>query len=268
MESHMDFYAAKAALDWLIELGADEAICDAPVNRYEAVATLPKPAVLQAGAEPAPKAAAAGAPIAVPDVDWVAVAAQAAASAQDLDGLRAAMAAFEGCELKRGARNLVFADGNPKARVMVIGEAPGREEDLEGKPFVGQAGHMLDKMFAAIGLGRSLEDAASIYVTNVMPWRPPQNREPKPQEIAMMLPFLKRHVELVNPDVVVLMGNISCQAVLGEKGITRLRGAWTKAFDTPALPMFHPAYLVRSPEFKREAWHDLLMVQAKLRETE
>ena len=262
----MEYHAARAALDWMIELGADEAISDEPANRYEAVATLPKPAVLQSGAAPAAKAPMAGAPVAVPEMDWVAVATQASASAQDIDGLKAAMAAFEGCELKRGARNLVFADGNPNARVMVIGEAPGREEDIEGRPFVGQAGHMLDKMFAAIGLGRASEDAAFVYITNVMPWRPPQNREPKPQEIAMMLPFLRRHVELVNPDVIVLMGNIACQAALGEKGITRLRGEWTEAFGKPALPMFHPAYLVRSPEFKREAWHDLLMVQAKLRE--
>ena len=143
---------------------------------------------------------------------------------------------------------------------MIIGEAPGREEDREGRPFVGRAGQLLDRMLAAIDLSRS-ENA---YITNVMPWRPPQNREPSPEEIAMMLPFLKRHVELAEPELLILMGNISCQAVLGRRGITRLRGHWDKAWEKPAIPMFHPAYLLRQPHMKKQAWADLLAVRARL----
>jgi len=186
-----------------------------------------------------------------------------------VEALRAALGDFEHCELKRGARSLVFCDGNPAARVMVIGEAPGRDEDIQGKPFVGRAGQLLDRMFGFIGLGRA-EPAAerALYITNVLPWRPPQNRDPKPDEVAMMLPFLQRHVELADPEVLVLMGNHSCGALLGRKGITRLRGHWAQALGRPALPMFHPAYLLRNPHAKREAWHDLLMLQARLRETE
>ncbi len=176
------------------------------------------------------------------------------------------MAAYELCELKRGAKNTVFADGNPSARIMVIGEAPGRDEDIQGKPFVGRAGQLLDRMFAAIGLARDATAAENaIYITNILPWRPPQNREPTAEEIAMLLPFLQRHVELADPQLLVLMGNVSCQALLGRKGITRMRGKWETALNLPALPMFHPAYLLRNPHAKREAWHDLLMLQSRLR---
>ncbi|WP_306112692.1 MULTISPECIES: uracil-DNA glycosylase family protein [unclassified Roseovarius] len=256
MESASDYHHAKALLDWQIELGATEAIGDLPVNRYEVPEKAEKPVVTQAPVT-APKAA---------KVDAVADARALAQAAGDLEALRAAMAAFEHCELKRGARNLVFADGNPAARVMIIGEAPGRDEDREGRPFVGRAGQLLDKMLAAIDMDRKAEDAErAVYITNVLPWRPPQNRDPKPEEIAMLLPFVERHVALVKPQVVVLMGNISCQAGLGRRGITKLRGTWTEAYGTPCLPMFHPAYLLRSPGAKREAWADLLELQARLR---
>lgn len=188
-----------------------------------------------------------------------------AEGAADLGSLKAALGMYEHCELRRGARNLVFADGQPEARVMIIGEAPGRDEDRVGKPFVGRAGQLLNLMFDAIGLSRDSETAdAAFYITNVLPWRPPQNRDPKPDEIAMMLPFVQRHVDLANPDLVVLMGNISCQAGLGKRGITRLRGTWAEAYGKPALPMFHPAYLLRNPQAKREAWADLLSLQARL----
>ncbi|ARE40222.1 Uracil-DNA glycosylase, family 4 [Rhodovulum sp. P5] len=257
----MDSHTALALLQWQIELGVTEAIGDAPVNRYQAEAQKP------AAAPPAPHAVAA--PVRPPamQLDPVEVARSAATSASDLEGLQAALGAFEFCELKRGARSLVFADGNPAARVMVIGEAPGRDEDIQGKPFVGKAGQLLDKMFACIGMTRqSPAPEAALYITNVLPWRPPQNRDPKPEEVAMMLPFLERHVELAGPDVLILMGNHSCGALLGRKGITRLRGHWVEALGRPALPMFHPAYLLRNPHAKREAWHDLLMLQARLRE--
>jgi DNA polymerase len=254
MESPLDFHTAKALLDWQIELGATEAICDAPVNRYE---------VPEKQAKPAP--AAAPAPVQESEGDAVSVARQAAQSCNDLNALRDALGGFEHCELKRGARNLVFCDGSPQARVMIIGEAPGREEDREGRPFVGRAGQLLDRMLAAIDLGRDAQAVENaVYITNVLPWRPPQNRDPKPEEIAMLLPFVERHVELVDPQVVVLMGNISCQAGLGRRGITRLRGTWATAYDRPALPMFHPAYLLRNPHAKREAWADLLELKARL----
>ena len=192
----------------------------------------------------------------------VALAKAAAEGAGSLEELRQALGAYEHCELKKGARNLVFADGVAGARVMVIGEAPGRDEDREGRPFVGRAGQLLDRMFQAIGMGRE----ESLYIANVLPWRPPQNRDPKPEEIAMMQPFLKRHVELAKPGFIVAMGNISCQALLGRKGITRMRGQWGEAWGRPVMPMFHPAYLLRNPAAKREAWADLLEVQAKVRD--
>lgn len=175
------------------------------------------------------------------------------------------MAAFPHCELRHGARNTVFADGNPAARVMIVGEAPGREEDEKGRPFVGAAGRLLDRMFGAIGLGRGEEDVArALYITNVLPWRPPQNRDPRPDEIAMMMPFLRRHVDLVDPEILVCMGNISCLALLGRKGVTRLRGKWAEALGRPVLPMFHPAYLLRTASAKRETWADLLSLQHRL----
>ena len=254
MDSGLDFHTARALLAWQVELGADEAMLDAPLNRYEVPAKVEKvPAVAAPVAAVAPAGSA------------VELAQAAASGAQDLDGLRVAMGAFEQCELKRGARNLVFADGTPGARVMIIGEAPGRDEDREGRPFVGRAGQLLDKMLGAIGLGRA---DGSVYITNVLPWRPPQNRDPQPEEIDMMRPFVARHVTLAAPEVVILMGNVSCVAGLGRRGITKLRGTWAEAYGVPALPMFHPAYLLRNTGAKREAWADLLALQARLRDTE
>ncbi len=245
-----------AALAWQIDLGATEAIGDTPVNRYEVEQEKPvRPVVTQE-------------PSVVADVgeDAVAVATRAAGGCGDLDQLKAAMAAFEHCALKQGAHNLVFADGNPAARVMVIGEAPGRDEDRAGLPFVGRAGQLLDRMFAAIDLERAAEAAAdAIYIANVLPWRPPQNRDPSPEETAMMLPFVRRHIELVAPEFIVLMGNVACLALLGEKGITRLRGVWRTCCGVPCLPMFHPAYLLRNPINKRESWADLQSLQAELK---
>ena len=244
----------KAALDWQIACGADEAIMDAPIDRTQ----LPE--------KPVPSTEAP-AVMAAPEVDAVALARAAAEAAPDLSALKAAMEAFEHCDLKRGARQLVFCDGQPQARVMIVGEAPGRDEDMQGKPFVGRAGQLLDLMFSHIGLSRESPDGgAALYITNVLPWRPPQNRDPKPDEMAMMLPFLKRHVELIDPDLIVAMGNHACSALLGQRGITRLRGNWTEAMGKPVLPMFHPAYLLRTAEAKREAWADLLSLQARLRQ--
>lgn len=245
-----------AALTWQLELGADEAIGDTPVDRFAEAeaAPQPAPAVVRASGGKAPA-----------EVDAVEVARALAASAQSLEALAGVIADYPHCELKLGAKNTVFADGNPKARVMIIGEAPGRDEDREGRPFVGRAGQLLDRMLGAIGLDRTSPDTeGAVYITNVLPWRPPHNRDPEPAEIAMLMPFLARHVELADPELVVLMGNISCQGVLGRRGITRLRGQWVQAFGRPALPMFHPAYLLRNPAAKRFAWEDLLSLRARL----
>ncbi|MCI5096352.1 MAG: uracil-DNA glycosylase [Rhodobacteraceae bacterium] len=250
MDSALDWHTARALLEWQMELGVTETICDAPINRYE----------LQAAAPKAKRQAEPDIPHKPKEVDPVEEARKAARSAGSLVALREAMAGFEHCDLKKGARNLVFADGQAGARVMIIGEAPGRDEDREGRPFVGRAGQLLDKMLAAIDLSRD----SNVYITNVLPWRPPQNRDPLPVEIAMLKPFLQRHVELAQPEVVILMGNISCQAVLGRKGITRLRGNWDEAWGLPVLPMFHPAYLLRQAAAKRLAWADLLEVRARL----
>lgn len=261
MEQALDFHALKALLEWQVELGVSEAIGDAPINRYEAVEVVKAPVAVPVGPGPVVR----GPVGVVVGADMVAVAQGLAAGAGDLAGLRAALAGFEGCELKKGARNLVFADGNPKARVMVIGEAPGREEDQRGLPFVGAAGQMLDRMFAAIGLSRgAAAPGEAIYITNILPWRPPQNRDPEAGEIAMLMPFVARHVALIDPAVIVLMGNTPCMGVLGRKGITRMRGEWAEAWGRPVLPMFHPAYLLRNPAAKREAWADLLALQARM----
>lgn len=254
------WHAALAALEWQMDLGVTEITGEDPVDRYALPGTL-KPAV---AAPVAPPMAAAAPAVEVPP-DAVAAARAAAMAAPTLEALRAALTAFDLCELKRGAKTTVFADGNPAARVLILGEAPGRDEDLEGRPFVGRAGQLLDRMFAAIGLGRTSPDpATALYITNVMPWRPPQNRDPSSEEIAMMRPFVERHIALVNPAVIVAMGNTPCQCLLDTKGILRLRGNWAQALGRPVLPMTHPAYLLRNPAAKREAWADLLALKARL----
>ncbi|PIE10186.1 MAG: uracil-DNA glycosylase [Rhodobacterales bacterium] len=247
---------ALAALTWQIELGADDAICDETLDCYALEAKLAPPA-----------APAAPAPLAEPkEADPVALARQAAAEASDLPGLHAAMEGFPGSELREAARNCVFADGQPGARVMIVGEAPGRDEDQRGLPFVGRAGQLLDRMFTAIGLSRQSPDLEhALYISNVLPWRPPQNRTPSPQEIGMFLPFLHRHIELAAPEIIVVMGNTPAQALLGRSGITRMRGTWAETAGLPCLPMFHPAYLLRNPAAKRETWTDLLALKARLR---
>lgn len=254
MES-MDFNTARALLEWQVELGADECIGDAPVDRYAL------PDKLAKAKQPDPKPHLTKGPVRLEERDAVAEAQAAANSASTLPELRAALEAFDLCDLKKGARNMVFCDGIAGAPVMIVGEAPGVEEDRRGKPFVGASGQLLDRMFAAIGMGRTQADAP-IYITNTLPWRPPHNRDPKPEEIAMMLPFLIRHIQLADPKVLVLMGNWACQALLSKRGITRLRGTWTQAVDKPTLPMFHPAYLLRNPAAKRDAWADLLNLKA------
>jgi DNA polymerase len=184
--------------------------------------------------------------------------------AKTLDELKELLRGFDGCALKQTATQLVFADGNPKARVMFVGEAPGRDEDIEGLPFVGRSGKLLDRMLAAIGLDRT-----SVYIANIIPWRPPGNRTPTPQESAICLPFIRRQIELVDPDIVVCLGGPSSQTLLGIKdGITKARGRWYD-YDTGkrrirAMATFHPAFLLRSPLQKRLAWRDFLAVKKAL----
>ncbi len=260
MEHADNFAADLALLDWHLELGADEAIGEAPVNRYALEAPAPKPAVKP---EAAPQAVV---PVQAPPIAFDST--PIARACESLSALQAAVEAFEHCPLKQGARNTVFCDGHPSARVMIIGEAPGREEDRAGKPFIGRAGQLLDKMFAAIGLSRHEEAAdAALYITNVLPWRPPQNRDPLPEEIALMKPFLLRHIELAAPDFIITMGNPSTKTLRETTlGITKMRGQWGEVLGIPSVPLFHPAYLLRSPEKKREAWQDLLSLKARLDE--
>jgi uracil-DNA glycosylase len=246
------------ALAWQVELGADEAIGEAPVDRFDLAEPPP------ARARPRGPAPSAVAPTPVPQ-EATGTAALAAACT-DLASLRAAMAGFEGCALRLGARNLVFADGNPAARLMVIGEAPGRDEDIAGLPFVGRSGQLLDRMLAAIGLSRRADDPASaVYITNTLPWRPPQNREPAADEVAMLLPFLHRHIELKAPEVLLLVGAASVRTLMqtGE-GITRTRGRWMDCRGIPTIATFHPAALLRDGLKKREVWSDLLSLKVRL----
>lgn len=255
----MDPHLIVALLEWQAELGADEMIGDAPVDRF----ATPEPA-----ARVAAGVAAAAVPAAAPEpeADPVAAAQGLAAAAASLEALAEAQSAYPHCDLRKGARNFVFADGRPGARVMLVGEAPGAEEDRMGKPFVGRAGQLLDRMLAAIGLDRTSPDLArAVYIANVLPWRPPGNRDPEAAEIAMMQPFIRRHIELAAPEVLVLVGNHACQAILGQRGITRLRGQWTEALGRPVMPMLHPAFLLRNPYAKRDAWADLLSLQSRLR---
>lgn len=255
----LDAETALALLDWQIEMGADLPVLDAPVDRFELPARSPAAAPAP---EPAP-ALALGA-----EGDLAARLAEAeglAAAAASLADLAAAQEGFDGLDLKKGARNFCFADGDPRAGILILGEAPGDEEDRQGRPFVGRAGQMLDRMFGAIGLARDAVDAErGLYITNVLPWRPPGNRDPEPDEIAVSLPFLRRHVELADPQIIVLMGNIACQAAIERRGILRLRGQWVQAFGRPAIPMTHPAYLLRNPPAKRDAWADLLSLADRL----
>ncbi len=264
-EIETDWHAALAALAWQYDLGVQDVVQDTPLNRYSLPdVAKPLPAAPLPAAAIAPFAATSPPPLET-RADAVAEARQMAAQAGDLAALREAIQRFDHCELKRGARNLVFADGLPAAHVLVLGEAPGAEEDREGRPFVGRAGHLLDAMFAAIGLSRTATAPhEAIYITNVLPWRPPGNRDPEPAEIDMMRPFVERHIALIDPKVIVVMGNTPLFTLTGERGILKARGNWSQALDRPLLPMAHPAYLLRNPAAKREAWADLLALQAKV----
>ena len=267
------------ALNWLLDAGADEAIGDVPVDRFLAKPPAPKAAVEVAQAlraPPVPKAAAprpegprplaqiTPANVAPLATDGFSSALEISARCNSLAELKAALTAFDGSQLKALAKSTVFADGNPDSRIMFIGEAPGRDEDAAGLPFVGRAGKLLDKMMEAIGL-----DRASAYIINVMPWRPPDNRNPDPGEVAMCIPFLRRHIELAQPRILILLGAVAARHVLGlNDGIMKIRGRWLeyRIADAliPVMPTLHPAYLLRQPAHKKLAWRDLQAVADKL----
>jgi DNA polymerase len=277
-----DANAALALLRFYIDCGADAAIEETPISRFGLAGTrlepgAPKaPAPLRTSDQTPAKAIAPRSPVSqaaailgTNDRALAESARAAAASAASLDQLREILQRFEGIESLRGrATNMVFADGNPESRVMLVGEAPGADEDRLGKPFVGVSGQLLDRMLGSIGLDRT-----SFYITNICFWRPPGNRKPTEAELVAQAPFVQRHVELVNPKVLVLVGASSAHALLGTNdGITRLRGRWFEyksaglAAAIPALPIFHPAFLLRQPAQKRETWADLLKLKTKLAE--
>jgi DNA polymerase len=257
-------------LAFYLEAGVDCALTDEPTDRLSE-SDAPAPAAVRDVAPPRPLREV---PAAVPTLPRseiapapeaaIASAREAARTAPTLEALRALLENFDGCTLKNTATRLVFADGNPEARIMFVGEAPGRDEDIEGLPFVGRSGKLLDRMIAAIGLDRS-----KAYIANVIPWRPPGNRTPTPQETQICLPFIQRQIELVNPDVLVTLGNPSTQTLLSTReGIMKTRGKWFD-YDTGtrtirAMATFHPAYLLRSPSYKRMSWQDLRAIAKAL----
>jgi uracil-DNA glycosylase len=260
-------------LAFYLEAGVDCALMDEPANRLSDDDAAVARGVAQPSARiaPTPLAPRAQIPMPPPRSDIapapeiaIQSAREAARTAPSLEVLRKLLENFDGCALKSTATRLVFADGNAQARIMFVGEAPGREEDIEGLPFVGRSGKLLDRMMWAIGLDRT-----TAYIANVIPWRPPGNRTPTPQETQICLPFIQRQIELVNPDVLVTLGNPSTQTLLGTRdGIMRTRGRWFD-YDTgtrkiQALATFHPAYLLRSPSYKRLAWQDLRSVAKAL----
>ncbi len=247
-----------AVLDWYRAAGVDIAVGDEPVDRF-AVRPRPTPA-----APPQENAA--------PPVNLLSIgsdpaeARRLAASAQTLPELQQILGAYDGCGLKLRATQLVFADGNPEAEIMLIGEAPGAEEDRQGKPFVGRSGQLLDRMLAAIGLDRT-----KVYIANTVPWRPPGNRAPTPEEAALCLPFLQRQVELVAPKVIMTLGGPAMQTVFSTTaGIIKMRGRWSTVtigqHQADAMPTLHPAYLLRNPAAKQQAWRDLLSFRLRLDE--
>lgn len=254
------------------DAGVDAALTEAPANRFREEDTPvadeqpAAPAQARPGAAPRQPATRPDAvTLAVPDGSQAALARELAARATSLEELKTLLDGFDGCNLKFTASRLVFSDGNPDGPLMVIGEAPGREEDLEGKPFVGRSGQLLDRMLAAIGLDRH-----SVYVANVIPWRPPGNRTPTPQETEICRPFIERQIELAHPKVIMTLGGPATKVLLKTpEGIMRLRGRWrnyatASGRDIPAMPTLHPAYLLRNPAHKRLAWRDLLEVKARL----
>ena len=243
-----------------VEAGCTDMLADAPVNHFAVSA----PQRLKKAPPETPSEVTA---LATPEapITLDADTADVAASVASLDGLRQAIEKFDGCPLKKTAKNTVFCDGVAGANIMLIGEAPGQDEDRQGKPFVGRSGQLLDAMLAAIGISRT----ENLYISNVVPWRPPGNRTPSVDEIAICKPFIARHIALAKPDILLLVGNISNKTLLDtQTGITKLRGHWQNyeadGLNIPALPLLHPAYVLRRPEAKADMWADLCQLQKRL----
>ena len=185
---------------------------------------------------------------------------------KSLNDLQSFIENYDECELSHTARSTVFCDGNADAEIMLIGEAPGNQEDIEGKPFVGKSGQLLDKILKTVNIDRT-----NCYISNIIPWRPPGNRNPTAEEISMCLPFIKKHIELVNPKILLLVGSISSKSILNKNlGITKLRGEWhiykDGDIEIPALPIFHPAYLLRRPNNKSYVMRDILLFKRKIQD--
>ena len=261
------------ALEWHIDAGADEALQDTPNDRTAAAAALLKsPVSATPSAVPSSSSQSGGEIIGTAQARLDA--ARLAAACNTLDELKEAIAAFDGLAIKKTATNMVFSAGNSAARIMLVGEAPGADEDRQGTPFVGISGQLLDRIFKSIGLARTDEDPAkSLYISNVLNWRPPGNRTPSPAEIDMSLPFIERHIALVKPKVLVLCGGVSAKGLLGSgESISRLRGKFhdyrpltegisSNGDSIPAIATYHPAYLLRTPSQKKMVWADMLMLR-------
>ena len=262
-------YNATQLLKWYLESGIDEALEEKPVNHFIPQATAE---IKEADSIPVVSTDTSSnskTPVKLISLSDTTKSAYAAAKAADtLETLREAMSAFEGCPLKQTAKNLVFGDGPVRPKLMLIGEAPGAEEDRQGQPFVGPAGQFLERMLKAISIERS-----EVYITNILPWRPPGNRTPTDTEIAACIPFIERQIELVSPKILILVGGVSAKTLLGTThGIMRTRGKWLEykyeggLKGIPARAILHPAYLLRSPAQKRETWMDLLAIQQRMSE--
>ena len=263
--------AYEAALAWYVDQGVDDALLDVPQDRFAVKAPAPQIVAVEAERIAAPS------PTFLGTSDAYGEAVRLAGEAKTLEELRAAIASYEGIALKKTATNLVFSDGNPKAKVMLVGEAPGADEDRIGKPFVGVSGQLLDKILKCINLDRNSEDpATSIYISNILNWRPPGNRTPSPAEIELSLPFIERHIQLVQPKLLILCGGVAAQTLLGRsEAVSRLRNkthdyrVLTHALHIegniiPAVVTYHPSYLLRTPSQKRAVWLDMLEITQKI----
>ena len=254
-------------LKWYIETGVDETVGNSPLARFAAPAPTRAKTTLKTAEKKTSRDRRSSPPLLQSRDAAIRTAQEVAERASTLNELHFAFKSFDGCPLKETAINFVFADGAPSAKLMFIGEAPGAEEDREGLPFVGPAGQLLEKMLAAIGMKRS-----DVYITNILPWRPPGNRTPTDAEIAACLPFLQRHIDLVKPDILILIGGTSAKTLLHRKeGIMKLRGKWMtyerdNGDQIPARALLHPAFLLRQPTQKRETWQDLMEVRTRLDE--
>ena len=260
----------KEILKWQIEMGVDEIIGEKPVNRLlEEDLIAAKPTLDVSSSRdvnpPDPKPVEKPPQESINPQDPVTEATKLVADVRSLEDLRKAILEFPHCSFRNTSNNLVFSDGNPEAWLMILGEAPGYEEDIKGKPFVGKSGRLLDKIFSETGISRSnSKPNDSFYITNTINWRPPGNRNPIKNEIEMFRPFVRKHIELINPKILVLTGNIACTAILNQQGITRLRGKWLNIDNLDIMPIVHPAFLLRNPTFKKNTWQDVLAIKQKL----